>query len=104
MVAYDPNKVIPKDAQRSFNVGYLFLQSIYHHLNLDEICHNISRKRDFSFDLNTILSRLIYMRILHPTSKKGTFERAHELLEPHSIEGQHIYRALDVLAEESSGI
>lgn len=104
MLAYDPNKVIPKEAQRSFNVGYLFLQSIYHGLKLDEICHQISRKRDFSFDLNTILSRLIYMRVLHPTSKKGTFERAHELLEPHSIEAQHIYRALDVLAEESAGI
>lgn len=104
MVAYDPNKVIPKDAQRSFNVGYLFLQSIYHHLKLDEICNSISRKRGFSFDLNMILSRLIYMRILHPTSKKGTFERAHELLEPHSIEAQHIYRALDVVAEESAGI
>ena len=44
------------------------------------------------------------MRVLHPASKKGTFERAHELLEPHSVEAQHIYRALDVLAEESDGI
>jgi transposase len=104
MVAYDPNKVIPKEAQRSFNVGYLFLQSIYHQLKLDAICQDISRKRGFSFELNTILSRLIYMRVLHPASKKGTFERAHELLEPHSVEAQHIYRALDVLAEESDGI
>lgn len=104
MLTYDPNKMIPKEAQRSFNVGYLFLQSIYHSLKLDEICHQISSKRDFSFDLNTILSRLIYMRILHPTSKKGTFERANELLETHSVEAQHIYRALDVLAEESDAI
>jgi len=104
MVAYDPNKVIPMEAQRSFNVGYLFLQSIYYQLKLDAICQQISDKRDFSFDLNTILSRLIYMRILHPASKKGTFERANELLEPHLVEAQHIYRALDVLAEESDGI
>jgi transposase len=104
MVTYDPNKVISKEAQRSFNVGYLFLQSIYHHLKLDAICEHISRKHGFSYDLNTILSRLIYMRVLHPSSKKGTFERAHELLEPHSVEAQHIYRALDVLAEESDGI
>lgn len=104
MVAYNPNKLISKEVQRSFNVGYLFLQSIYHQLKLDIICQQISGKRDFSFDLNTILSRLIYMRILHPTSKKGTFERAHELLEPHSVDIQHIYRALDILAEESDGI
>lgn len=104
LVTYDPNKMISKGAQRSFNVGYLFLQSIYHHLKLDDICEHISRKHGFSYDLNTILSRLIYMRVLHPSSKKGTFERAHELLEPHSVEAQHIYRALDVLAKESDGI
>ena len=104
MLSYDPNKIIPEDAQRSFNVGYLFLQSIYHQLKLDDICKEISNKRGFSFDLNTILSRLIYMRVLYPTSKKGTFQRAHELLEPHSVEAQHIYRALDVLAEESNKI
>lgn len=44
------------------------------------------------------------MRVLHPTSKKGTFERATKLLESHSVESQHIYRALDVLAEESNTI
>src|SRR5690606_17795457 len=32
------------------------------------------------------------------------FERANVLLESHSVEAQHIYRALDVLAEESDGI
>jgi transposase len=104
MVPYNPNKQILKGTQRSFNIGYLFLQSIYHQLKLDQICHGISEKYNFSFDLNTILSRLIYMRILYPTSKKGTFERATELLETHSVESQHIYRALDVLADESNEI
>jgi transposase len=104
LAAYNPNKQIPKGTQRSFNIGYLFLQSIYHQLKLDQICHSISEKYNFSFDLNAILSRLIYMRILHPTSKKGTFERATELLETHSVESQHIYRALDVLADESNAI
>jgi transposase len=104
IAAYHPNKQIPKGTQRSFNIGYLFLQSIYHQLKLHKICQSISEKYDFSFDLNMILSRLIYMRVLHPTSKKGTLERAKELLEPHSIETQHIYRALDVLADESDMI
>src|SRR5699024_6624688 len=51
-----------------------------------------------------ILALLIYMRILHPTSKKGTLERADELLESHQVEPQHMYRALDILAEESDVI
>lgn len=40
------------------------------------------------------------MRILHPASNKGTLERAGEMLEPFSVEPQHMYRALNILAEE----
>ena len=101
---FDPHKPIPKNDQRSFNVGYLFLQSLYHQLKLDKVCRIISDKHNFSYDLNTILSRLIYMRILNARSKKGTFECAQDLLEAHEVESQHIYRALDVLAEESNTI
>lgn len=101
---YDPNKPIAKNKQRSFNVGYLFLQSIYHQLKLKTLSQEISKKYDFSFDLNAILSRLIYMRVLDPSSKKGTFERANDLLESHTVEPHHIYRALDILAKESNHI
>lgn len=101
---FNPNKVIKKGIQRSFNVGYLFLQSIYHELKIDEVCRQISKRHAFTYDLNMILSRLIYMRVLQPTSKKGTFESANDLLEPHSVEPQHIYRSLDVFAEESDFI
>jgi len=101
IIKHDPCKPIPKGKKRSFNVGYLFLKSIYHQLKLDEICKDISDRHHFSYDLNKILALLMYMRILHPTSKKGTLERADDLLENHAVEKQHMYRALDILAEES---
>lgn len=104
LAKYDPAKQIPLDEQRSFNISYLFLQKIYYELKLDKIAHSIQEKSQFSFDLNEILSRLLYMRILHPSSKKRTFEEAEELLEPHTTEIQHIYRALDVLAKHSNSI
>src|SRR5690554_6582039 len=104
IIKYDPDRFIPKGKRRSFNVGYLFLKSIYHQLKLDEICKDISDRHNFSYDLNKILALLIYMRLLHPTSKKGTLERADELLESHVAEQQHMYRALDILAEESHAI
>src|SRR5699024_3225559 len=44
------------------------------------------------------------MRILHPTSKRGTLERADTLIESHSIDDQHMYRALDILSAESDFI
>lgn len=104
IVKHNPNKYIPKGKKRSFNIGYLFLKSIYHQLKLDKICKEISDRHHFTYDLNKILALLIYMRVLHPTSKKGTLERADDLLESHTVEKQHMYRALDILAEESDVI
>jgi transposase len=101
IIKYDPFRSVPKGKKRSFNVGYLFLKSIYHQLKLDKICKEVSDRHNFSYDLNKILALLIYMRILHPTSKKGTLERADDLLECHAAETQHMYRALDILAKES---
>jgi len=101
---YNPTKQIERNKQTLFNAGYLFLQSIYHELKLDKICLEITQKYNFEYDLNEILSRLLYLRILHPTSKKGTFEHSKELLESVNFQSHQIYRALEVLAEQSDFI
>ncbi len=101
---YSPTKQIELNKQTLFNAGYLFLQSIYHELKLDRICRQISEKYEFEYDLNAILSRLLYLRVLHPTSKKGTFEHSKDLLEPGHFQSHQIYRALGVLAEQSDFI
>lgn len=44
------------------------------------------------------------MRIIHPTSKRGTFEQAKSLLEPVDIQSHQIYRSLEVFAEQSDFI
>jgi len=104
LVPYSPNKLIPKGEQRSFNGGYLFLQNIYHQLKLDKICNNISDRHKFSFDLNQILSRLLYGRILFPASKLSTFRLSGCFLEQPTFDLQHVYRALEVIAQESDFI
>lgn len=101
---YNPSKQIGLDKQTLFNTGYLFLQSIYHELKLDKVCQEVSQKYGFEYDLNEILSRLLYLRILHPTSKKGTFEHTKDLLEPAHFHSHQIYRALSVIAEQSDFI
>lgn len=98
------SKLIPKDEQRSFNGGYLFLQQIYYSLGLDKICNAISDQYKFTYDLNSILSRLLYGRILFPSSKLNTFEESKKLLEPPCFDLQHVYRALDVICKEDSFI
>lgn len=92
------------DEQRRFNGGYLFLQDIYYGLGLHKICRAISGRHPFEYDLNDILSRLIYTRILYPSSKKSSFEESKRFIEQPSFELYDIYRALSVMAEESDYI
>lgn len=98
------SKLIDKGLQHSFNGGYLFLQQLYHHLGLHKICNDISEKYKFTYDLDCILSRLIYGRILFPSSKLNTFDASKQLLEQPTFDLQHIYRSLEVIAEESDFI
>jgi transposase len=104
LVRLAPNEVLDKDQQQSFNGGYLFLQKLYHQLGIDDICAKISEKHKFSFDLDSILSRLIYSRILFPASKLATCELSKRYLEKPNFELQHIYRALEVIAKEDDFI
>ncbi|MDK2991403.1 MAG: hypothetical protein PWP48_636 [Clostridiales bacterium] len=101
---YSPYKRIEKDERHCFNGGYLFLQQIYHKLGLHKICKDISRKYKFNFDLNSILSRLIYCRILFPLSKLATFEESKKFIEQPNFHLHQIYRALEYLAKETDFI
>lgn len=104
IVKYSPSKEIAKNEQRSFNGGYLFLQQLYHELRLDKICNEISDKYKYTFNLNAILSRLIYGRIIFPASKLATCQLSKQFIEQPDFELQHIYRALEILAKENDSI
>ena len=104
IIPFSSNRIIDLNTERKFNCGYLFLQSIYYQLKLDNICRNIKNRYKFDFDLNAILSDLIYSRILCPSSKRSSFQFASTLLEKPKYELHDVYRALSVLAKESSYI
>lgn len=104
IIPFSSNRIIDLNTERKFNCGYLFLQSIYYQLKLDNICRNIKNRYKFDFDLNAILSDLIYSRILCPSSKRSSFQFASTLLEKPKYKLHDVYRALSVLAKESSYI
>ena len=81
-IDYFPNQRIEKDVPFSCNCGYLFLQSLYTQLRLDNTCRNIRNRYSFDFDLNSILSDLIFARILSPSSKLSSYSFCKSLLEP----------------------
>ena len=98
---YSPTRLLEKDKQQSFHGGYLFLQRIYHELGLSQVCKEIKQKHKFEYNLDAILSRMLYGRILYPCSKLSTCELSKKLIEQPEFELQHIYRALGVIAEET---
>lgn len=104
IVSYSPTKLLKKGEQKAFNCGYLFLQDAYYSLGLHKICSSIRSRHSFEYDLNDILSKLIYTRILYPSSKLASNRQADVFIEQPSFELHDIYRALSVLAQENDFI
>ena len=96
---YNPNKRIAPGIKRQFNVGYLFLQKLYNQLKINEICKSIQDKYQFHFDLNEILSYLVYARIIYPSSKLETFKQCQNFIEQPKFKLHDEYRALSYIAE-----
>ena len=100
MIPFHSNRFMDYHKQKLFSGGYLFLQSIYYGLKMDSICRKIKSRHKFEYDLNAILSDLIYTRVLEPSSKSSSFRAAKQFLEPPTYELHDVYRALSVLASE----
>ena len=99
-ITFKPNIPLKADDQRCYNGGYLFLQKVYHELGLDKICDKISKKYKNEYDLNEILSKLLYTRVLYPGSKLSSLEDSKRFLEQPKMELHQIYRALSLLSKE----
>lgn len=104
LVKLSQGKMIRKGERRCFNGGYLFLQKVYHELGLDRICERLEKKHRNKYDLDGILSMLLYTRILYPGSKLSSLEDAGRFIEQPEADIHQVYRALSLLAEESDDI
>lgn len=96
---YNPNKRIAPGIKRQFNVGYLFLEKLYNQLHFKDICNVISDKYKFEFDLNEILSYLVFARIIYPSSKLETFKQCQNFIEQPKFKLHDEYRALSYIAQ-----
>lgn len=101
IMRFSSSALIDKNIRRSCNAGYIFLQDIYYSLGINQICDSISEKYKFDYDLNDILSMLVYSRIIAPGSKLSSLESAQGFLEQPKCELHQVYRALEVIAKEN---
>lgn len=99
-LTFHADRPMDYDKQVFYRGGYLFLQSIYYQLQINKICRKLKQKHKFKYDINAILSDLIYARILEPCSKRSSYKAASEFLEKPSYKLHDVYRALDVLGAE----
>ena len=99
-ITFHADREIAYDKQVFYRGGYLFLQSMYYRLGLNKTCRKLRDKYRFKFDLNAILSDLIFTRILEPASKRSSYAAASKFLEKPSYQLHDIYRALEILGKE----
>ena len=99
-LTFHADRLLDYHKQTFFRGGYLFLQSIYYQMQMNKICRKLKQRYNFKYDINAILSDLIYARILDPCSKRSSYKAASEFLEKPSYELHDVYRALDVLGAE----
>ena len=88
------------------NIGYFFLENIYNELGIADILRRIKSDSKIEYDLNGLTKMFVFGRILDPQSKKKTFENKDKYLFPVTNHNDEltIYRALDVLSENSKKI
>ena len=101
---YDENKILDLNSENSFNVGYLFLQDIYYSLKVNNICDTIKSKYQFHYDLNDILSNLVYSRIIYPSSKLKTLDLSKKFIEYPTFSYNDLLRSLEIISKENNYI
>ena len=100
LIPFRADRQLDYDRQTFYRGGYLFLQSVYYGLQMNKICRKLKNKYKFKYDINAVLSDLIYARVLEPASKRSSFKTASEFMEKPAYELHDVYRALDVLGNE----
>lgn len=98
-INFDPSKLIEKDMNRFYNIGYLYPRNILSSLGIKEICDEIKESRKFEYDLNAIIQDLISTRIIYPGSKRSSYKDAHNFLKVPEYQLEDVYRSLKVLAD-----
>lgn len=81
------------------NIGYFFLQALYHKLDLGKFFEGILENRKIAFDPNLVNRFLTYARILNPESKLATVSHLYRYYEQPRFQHQHVLRTMDLMAE-----
>lgn len=86
-------------ASTSLNIGYFFLQQIYHDLHIKDFFRTITEDSRITYNPDLVNRFMTYSRILHPDSKLGSFEKLNQFYERPEFEYVHILRTMSLMSE-----
>ena len=81
------------------NIGYYYLQHIYHDLQIGAFFKKAVSERRIEFDPNLVNRFLTFARILSPASKYSTHMHLSEYYEEPEFDYVHILRTMDLMEE-----
>lgn len=83
----------------NLNIGYLYLQQLYHDLEIGSFFRKVTASSKVTFDPNLVNRFLTFARILDPDSKLGTFQNLRNYYEKPDFDYVHILRTMDILQD-----
>lgn len=90
--------------QERKNFGYAALSKMYHELDLHRFISNRQRSSKAEYDHNAIFKLLVYSRLLHPCSKKRSYEEKGKYFDNADFSLHDLYRSLAFFARSSAAI
>ena len=81
------------------NIGYFFLQQIYHELDIHSFFKKATSDMKIEFDPNLVNRFMTYSRILNPDSKLGSYQNLSHYYEQPDFDYVHILRTMDIMKE-----
>ncbi len=86
------------------NFGYSVLSRVYHDLEIDKFLISKQRSSNMDFSTNDIMKLLVFSRLLHPASKKKTYEDRNLYFEKDNYSLDDVYRCLSFFHKHSSSL
>ena len=86
-------------SSRQLNIGYFFLQQLYHDLETSSFFNAATAGSKITFDPDLVNRFLTCARILHPDSKLGTYRHLADFYEQPRVDYMHIMRTMDIMEE-----
>ena len=86
-------------SSKQLNIGYFFLQQLYHDLEISSFFDSATSGSKITFDPDKVNRFLTCARILHPDSKLGTHRHLADFYEQPQFGYMHIMRTMDIMEQ-----